>query len=62
MERSGEAETGIFEKTRRLFLLVLVVHVDDLLDLVARAQEDTALVVDMLGRNLHQPLHARVDG
>lgn len=31
------------------------------MDLVTRTQEDTTLVVNVLGNNLHQTLHARVD-
>lgn len=45
-----------------LFLVVLVVNVDDLLHLIPGAKEETALVVDVLRHDLQEALHARVDG
>ena len=42
--------------------LVLVVHVHDLLDLITRAEEDTAAVVDVLGDDGEETVHLRVDG
>lgn len=42
-------------------LLVLLVHVDDALDLLLAAEENTAPVVDVLGHNLHHALHLAVD-
>lgn len=41
--------------------MVLVIHVDNLLDLTLGAKEDTTAVMNVLRTNLHQPLHARVN-
>ena len=43
-------------------VVVLVVHVNDLLNLALGTEEDTTLVVDGLGANFHEALHARVHG